>query len=203
MQTYGIKPLVVKNFFDSQTHETILRFMDNFLPIIPLSSDRRELDSPSKFGRRYGHNIPFFVSIHHQLVEYASLLFGEKVKPSYVFLSLYDDGGQCPLHIDRQQCRYTIDYLIRQEHDEPWPIAIGPQMLDTERELITDGYPNNPAERQNIIDSVDWTTCNLAPNDAVCYSGTNSWHYRPTKSRGTADLVFFHFVKEKFQGDLH
>lgn len=203
MQTYGIKPLVVKNLFDSQTHETILRFMDNFLPIIPLSSDRREPDSPSKFGRRYGHNIPFFVNIHHQLVEYASSLFGEKVKPSYVFLSLYDDGGQCPLHIDRPQCRYTIDYLIRQEHDEPWPIAIGPQMLDAERELITDGHPNKPEERQNIIDSVDWTTCNLTPNDAVCYSGTNSWHYRPTKSRGTADLVFFHFVKENFQGDLN
>lgn len=202
METYGKKPLVVKDLFDKETYRQIIHFMEKFLPLAPLASDRPEPDGPSKFGRRYAHNLPFFVNIHYQLADYASELFGEAVKPSYVFLSLYDKGGGCPLHIDRPQCRYTIDYLIRQEQSEPWPILIGPQMSDKEREGIENGHPQTPEERQALIESVDWTACNLKPNDAVCYSGTNAWHYRPDKSQGTADLVFFHFVPVKFQGSL-
>lgn len=199
---YTTKPVAVRQLFDSDTHQEILRFMDEFLPLIPLASDRAEPDSVSKFGRRYAHNLPFFVNIHHQLTDYASDLFGEKVKPSYVFLSLYDKGGKCPLHIDRPQCRYTIDYLIRQEQKSPWPIAVGPQMSDEERAAIEVGHPQTKAEIKKVIDATDWTTVELAPNDAVCYSGTNSWHYRPKPSKGTADLVFFHFVPEGFDGDL-
>jgi hypothetical protein len=199
---YTIKPAVVNNLFDDQTYATILRFMDDWLPTVRLDSDRAEPDSPNKFGRRYGHNVGFFVNIHHQLTDYASDLFGEKVKPSYVFLSLYDKGGQCPLHIDRPQCRYTIDYLIRQEQPDPWPIAIGPQMTDKQVAKIGASHPQTPDERQAVIDAVDWTVCNLQPNDAVCYSGTNAWHYRPEPSKGTADLAFFHFVPEGFRGTL-
>lgn len=176
--------------------------MKDWVPTVRLDSDRSQPDSISKFGRRYAHNVGFFVGIHHQLKDYASELFGEKVKPSYVFLSMYDKGGQCPLHIDRPQCRYTIDYLIQQEQDDPWPIAIGPQMSDEVVLTIKDTHPTTIESRQSVIDSVDWTTANLRPNDAVCYSGTNAWHYRPEPSKGTADLVFFHFVPEAFRGSL-
>jgi hypothetical protein len=199
MQTYRNKPLVVQELFDSETYSTIIRFMDNWIPTIHLDSDRSQPDSPNKFGRRYGHNIGFFVDIHHQLKDYASQIFGEKVKPSYVFLSMYDKG---PLHIDRPQCRYTIDYLIRQEQKNPWPICVGPQMSDKELKSQEATHPQTEEERQQVIDSVEWSTVDLAPNDAVCYSGTHAWHYRPEPSKGTADLVFFHFVPEAFRGSL-
>lgn len=199
---YTTKPLIVKELFDSDTYATINRFMDDWLPTVRLDSDRNETESPNKFGRRYAHNVGFFVNIHNQLADYASELFGEKVKPSYVFLSLYDKSGQCPLHIDRPQCRYTIDYLIRQEQVDPWPIAIGPQMTDKQVAKISNAHPVTDEDRQAVIDSVDWTVCDLKPNDAVCYSGTNAWHYRPTASEGTADLVFFHFVPWGFRGSL-
>ncbi len=199
---YKTKPVVATDLFDKDTYKTILRFMDDWVPTIRMDSDRNQPDSPTKFGRRYAHNVGFFVQIHHQLSDYASDLFGEKVKPSYVFLSMYDKGGNCPLHIDRPQCRYTIDYLIRQEQSEPWPICVGPQMSDKEVRAIGQSHPQTDDERQAVIDSVDWTTVNLKANDAVCYSGTNAWHYRPEPSQGTADLAFFHFVPEKFNGPL-
>lgn len=198
----GAKPLVVRDLFDSQTQTTILRFMDEHAPYMPWASDLAEPDSMNKFGRLYGHNPSFFVAIHHQLAEYASDLFGQKLKPSYVFLSMYEAGGICPLHIDRPQCRYTIDYLIRQESTVAWPIDIGPEMPDAQRDAIEISHPQTPEDRQAVIDSVDWTRCLLAPNDAVCYSGTNAWHYRPFASTGKADLAFFHFVPEAFDGPL-
>ncbi len=202
MESYKKKPLVIRQFFDDDTYATIRTFMVDYLPLIPVRSDSTEPDGPSKFGRRYANNLPFFRTIHNQLGEYASDIFGEKVIPSYSFLSLYNPGGRCPLHIDRPQCRYTIDYLIRQDSKEPWPIAIGPQMTDSELSLISEAHPKTSEQTQSVIDSVDWTVCNLLPNDAVCYSGTHSWHYRPEPSTGSADLVFFHFVPANFKGDL-
>lgn len=202
MTLYTTKPVVIQGLFDTKTYDTIIRFMDDWMPIVHVKSDRLDSDNPNKFGRRYANNIGFFVDIHRQLAEYASDLFGETVKPSYVFLSMYDKGGNCPLHIDRPQCRYTIDYLIRQEQSDPWPICVGPQMTDKEVATISGSHPTTDEERQAVIDAVDWTTVNLTANDAVCYSGTNAWHYRPEASQGTADLAFFHFVPKDFDGPL-
>jgi hypothetical protein len=155
--------------------------------------------------RDYAHNVPFFVKIHQQLVDTASDIFGEPVKPSYSFLSMYKDNGICPLHIDRPQCRYTIDYLIRQTQSEPWPILIGDHMTDEERQAIDEGeggHPDTPEKIDARIAAETWHRIELNPNDAVCYSGTHSWHYRPDRLRGTADLVFFHFVRVGFDGPL-
>lgn len=203
MKTYTDRPVIIRSLFDNTDHETIKRYVNEFVPLFPLPSDRKEKDSPNKFGRRYANDLPFLVDIHQQLTEYASELFGEKVKPSYVFLSMYDKGGRCPLHIDRPQCRYTIDYLIQQELSEPWPIRIGRQMTDKQVQEIGDGHPSTEDEIAEVVEGEDWTECLLKPNDAVCYSGTNAWHYRPTASLGTADLAFFHFVPEKFDGPLN
>ena len=203
MPTYKNTAIVIKKLLDEEAHSEILRFMDDFLQFTPLASDRHEPDSPRKFNRRYGHNIPFFTDIHYQLADFASDVFRERVKPSYCFLSMYENGGQCPLHIDRPQCRYTIDYLIRQESNDPWEIKVGQAMSDSARDEITEGHPIDEEERQLIIDSTKWTSASLEPNDAVCYSGTNSWHYRPDKSSGKVDLVFWHFVPENFNGPLN
>lgn len=202
MTTYTTKPVVVDNLFDDETYATVLRWINDYVPLMPLPSDRDEPASPRKFGRRYAHNLPFLVEIHRQLRDYASEIFGEPVKPSYVFLSMYDKGGRCPLHIDRPQCRYTIDYLIRQEQKSPWSIKVGPQMSDEEVAVIEVPHPTTKKEIKQVVDSVEWTTANLQPNSAVCYSGTHCWHYRPDASKGTADLAFFHFVPEAFDGSL-
>lgn len=203
MESYTDRPVIVRELFDKNTHKAITRYINEFVPLFPLAADRKELDSPNKFGRRYAHNLPFLVEIHRQLTQYASELFGQKVKPSYVFLSMYDKGGRCPLHIDRPQCRYTIDYLIQQESSEAWPISIGQQMTDAQRDATENSHPSTDEDIQTVINSQDWTTCLLNPNDAVCYSGTNAWHYRPTASLGTADLAFFHFVPKGFRGPLN
>lgn len=191
-------PIHVRQLFDPDTHETIKQFLSERVPLMSVGVDEGE------FVRTYAHNVPYFVNIHRQLGEFASDLFGEKLKPSYSFLSMYQDGGTCPLHIDRPQCRYTIDYLIRQDQSEPWPIHIGDHMTDVERAAIDEtgtGHPQGD-DIQPRIDAENWHTVLLEPNDAVCYSGTHSWHYRSQPLVGTADLVFFHFVPEAFDGPL-
>lgn len=202
MKTYVDRPVIVRDLFDKTTAETVKRYVNEFVPLFPLASDRTETNETTRFGRRYAHNLPYLVAIHQQLTNYASDLFGQKVKPSYVFLSLYDAGGQCPLHVDRPQCRFTIDYLIQQEQKIAWPIRVGRQMTDKQRKQLSTTNPQTDEEIEIVINGQEWTDCLLEPNDAVCYSGTNAWHYRPTPSQGTADLAFFHFVPEAFRGSL-
>ena len=191
---------IERSLFDKSTHDQIVRFLDEWIPLTPTDNDFG-WSPEARFNRRYLHNSPFLVQIHHQLTDYACQVFQEKVKPSYVFLSMYEKDGNCPLHVDRPQCRYTIDYLIRQEQEHPWPIAIGPVMPDDERYSLATTQPVGD-EKTKIIEDTNWSVCELSENDAVCYSGTHCWHYRPRPSDGKADLAFFHFVPEGFDGPL-
>lgn len=193
------KPLIIREFFDDNSYKEILSYMDTGLNYIPHLQDNNE------FVRKFIHNPSFFVNIHYQLKDIASDFFKEKVKPSYCFLSMYENNGICPLHIDRDQCRYTIDYLIRTTQKDPWPIHIGKHMTDSERmRLIIDNncHPQTDEEIEDRISKEEFETVELMPNDAVLYSGTHQWHYRSQRLNGTADLIFFHFVPEDFNGPL-
>jgi len=193
-------PTVAKQLFDPIAHEAIKAFLCDRVPMISVADD------PDTFVRTYAHNVPFFVNIHRQLTEFACEQFGEPLKPSYSFLSMYRDGGKCPLHIDRPQCYRTIDYLIQQDTAEDWPIRIGAQMTHEQRAEIDESGAGDPESEEDIASRIateTWTEVLLEPNDAVLYSGTHSWHYRPKILTGTADLVFFHFVPADFQGPLN
>ncbi len=194
----GCSPKVLSSLFTSEIHDRISHFLDERVPLMSVGIDEGE------FVRTYAHNVPFFVHIHQQLQSLASEIFNEPVKPSYCFLSMYKENGICPLHIDRPQCRYTIDYLIRQDQQEPWPIHISDPMSDEERTAIDDSGSGHPIgdEIDGRIAKENWHTVLLKPNDAVCYSGTHSWHYRSERLKGNADLIFFHFVPVAFDGPL-
>lgn len=191
--------VIAQQLFDNFSYNKIIDFMDHMVPLMPVSVDNDD------FIRHNLHNVEFFKLIHKQLVPLANEIFGEPLKPSYVFLSMYKDNGICPLHIDRPQCYRTIDYLIRTTSTEPWPIHIGEYFSDIERASILEqgiGRPETPEAIEKRIAAETWTNIELNPNDAVCYSGTNQWHYRSQRLKGTADLVFFHFVQEAFDGPL-
>ena len=162
-QTVGaISPAVEKELFSPDIHKQIQNFVRSEAFLVE--------HDPNEFRRRGAHNVPFFVHIHQQLKDTASEIFEEPVKPSYVYLSLYNENGVCPFHTDRPQCKYTIDYCIDQ--DEEWPIWVDdkPYILQT--------------------------------NDALCYSGTDSPHWREKIKGKYCWLAFFHFVPEGFCGKL-
>ena len=154
-------PIVIKSLFSLSSYSKILEF---------LKLGIHQVEYDEIFNRFFSHNEPFFCYLHDQLSEPASKIFGEKVKPSYVFYSEYGKNGVCPFHTDRPQCKYTIDYCINQ--DEKWPIYV---------------------DNNEIV---------LNPNDAVCYSGTDSLHYRKKITGKYCTMLFFHFVPINFEGSL-
>lgn len=197
---------ISRSLFDPVAHQAIIEWLDSRLDTlslgVPLLSDAD--DDGMIFHRRYAHNPPYLVGIHRQLTDYASDLFGERLKPSYVFLSIYNERGICPLHVDRDQCYRTIDYLIDEDVDEPWPIHIGSMMNDDERaEVMASNSAPTGRKATAIKRGTTFDECVISPNDAVCYSGTHQWHYRNQIVGRSARLAFFHFVPEGFDGPLN
>ena len=187
---------VVKDLFSETSRRTFIEILDDQIPIVPKHED-------PEFGRIYAYKPNFLVQIHQMLAPFASEIFGEELMPSYSFLSMYQDGGRCPLHIDRDQCYRTIDYLIRQDDSEPWPLHVGGYISEEAR--IEHGNRDKPSSHEEIMERIGletWDTLLLKPNEAACYSGTHQWHYRSTPSKGRADLAFFHFVPKDFCGPL-
>jgi len=190
---------VARQLFTDEVHQTLVQFIEERAQFLPLEYDGKV------FSRLMAQNVGIFQHIHGQLVDFVSEQFGQQVKPSYSFLSMYDEMGICPLHIDRDQCLYTIDYLIRQDDPKPWPIYIGQPISDEERQEICDTDMAKPEDEKDIAqvkDKQNFTKVELQPNDAVLYSGTHQWHYRDRINFGQADLAFFHFVPEAFSGSL-
>lgn len=157
----------------------------------------------SDFHRVYTHESPVLYNLHAELAPYASALFDLPLKPSYSFISNYLDGGKCPLHVDRPQCLRTIDLLVSSDNPEPWLLRIADPWTDEQFEEYDGPRGLGVVESGKEPDlDVIWHDVLLDPNDAVCYSGTHSWHYRPEPSNGRVDLIFFHFVHEDFDGPL-
>ena len=140
-----------------------------------------------EFNRYYVHNDPFFVELHHMIADRFGRWVGEKVKPSYVFGSFYLDNGICPPHVDRHQCKYTLDYCVSQ--NEPWEI------------FVNDQDDPHKSSREDLMNNAKPYLLN--ENDGLILSGTDYWHYRnKIQKNNFCDLLFFHFVGEDFQGNL-
>jgi hypothetical protein len=190
---------VISPVFSHQTFRDIASVMadgrlvqDNFDPKYFRHEHTTEVDRTTRVGS--GYITPFMeplVDVHLSLVEPASDLFGERLKPSFVFVSQYLVGGTVTPHLDRVGCDRTIDVLIAQDDDEPWPMLFSERISDAEREAA----PRDPVA-EDVIASHRWTEVVLKPNEGVCFSGTHQWHYRPTQATARTDLIFFYFIPE-------
>ena len=164
----AINPIILDNVFNDETYDDLLQYVrdENNFKNFKFSQEK-------DFHYNYIQNNVFINTLHNNLIEKANKIFKEKVKPSYNQLTFYNHMGTCPMHVDRKQCKYTIDLLVDQEiPSKPWPIWI------------------------------DDKSYNMKPNQAVCYSGTDSIHWRKRINQQWASLIFFHFVPINFEGSL-
>jgi hypothetical protein len=133
-------------------------------------------------SRRYAaYNDPVARFFHQQIALSLSLVAGEPVKPSYVYLASYLSGAGLKKHVDREQCEFSItlclDFSPEPDLASPWPIR-----LDT---------------------SAGTVTVYQALGDGLAYRGTRLPHYRSKLGKGqTSTSIFFHYVAADFAGSL-
>jgi hypothetical protein len=133
--------------------------------------------------RRYAvHNDPVARFFHRLIAPKLSVIAGEPLKPSYVYMASYLSGAELKKHTDRVQCEYSITLLLdfspEPDLEAPWPIK-----LDT---------------------STGTVTVYQAVGDGLAYRGTQLPHYRDILGEGqTSTSIFFHYVSTDFAGSLN
>jgi hypothetical protein len=134
---------------------------------------------------RYGLHSELIGSfLHPQLASVVRRIFGEPVKPSYVFFACYQPGSALPRHTDREQCEFSISLLVDYTPDSDgscgWPLFL-----------------EDPRAPGAVV-PVD-----LGVGHAVFYRGRELLHYRDPLPEGhQSTSLFFHYVREDFSGDL-
>jgi hypothetical protein len=118
---------------------------------------------------------------HHQLTATMSAVAGEPVKPSYVYMGAYQGGATLEKHTDRPQCDFSLtfclDYSPEPKLETPWPIQL------------------HPASGK--------VTVYQAIGDGLFYRGCQVPHSRDTLPEGhSSTSIFFHYVREDFEGTL-
>lgn len=127
------------------------------------------------------HLASFF---HTQIADLVSRIAGEPVKPSYVYLASYRAGAVLPPHVDREQCEFSISFLVDYVPDPDGPCG-WPLFLE------------KPGQPETLY------AADLGVGDALFYRGRELIHYRnalPERHQSTS--LFFHYVREQFSGRL-
>jgi hypothetical protein len=125
--------------------------------------------------RTYAHNDPFTCYLHTQMSDWVNRVTPEKVKPSYTFVSYYEQTGMGQ-HTDWEQCAWNISVMIDPQPEE-LPTLTWPLFIRTE----------------NLIEA------RLEPGDAIMYKGIEDPHWRdPLPSGHKATVSLFHFVDQDY-----
>ena len=69
--------------------------------------------SPHRSIARPSHASQVSRLVHEDLTPLVSLLAGRAVAPTYTYFSGYVAGSELPLHTDRDDCEYTVSYLLQ------------------------------------------------------------------------------------------
>jgi hypothetical protein len=134
-------------------------------------------------SRRYvAHNESVARFFHQQIANAVSVIAGEAIKPSYVYLASYLSGAVLKKHTDREQCEFSVtlclDFSPEPELASSWPIR-----LDTGKGTVA---------------------VYQALGDGLVYRGTKLPHYRHALAEGqTSTSIFFHYVPADFSGPLN
>jgi hypothetical protein len=141
-------------------------------------------------SRRYvAYNESVARFFHRQMASVVSMIAGEPVKPSYVYLASYLSGAELKKHTDREQCEFSVtlclDFSPEPVLETPWPIR-----LDT-----SDNACDHP--------HASTVTVYQAIGDGLAYRGTRLPHYRDVLAEDqTSTSIFFHYVAADFTGSL-
>lgn len=153
-----------------------------------------EMDSSEffSFGRHRIQDAKLFTDLQVELVEEVSSIVGEEVEPSYNFLSLYHNFGECPLHMDSPEAKWTVDICIEQSIE--WPIHFS-KVTEWPTHLVKE-YVSE--QEYDAIMELPFCDHVLHEGDAVVFSGSSQWHYRKPIPKVSAEnfchLIFLHYI---------
>ena len=77
-------------------------------------------DRQSKRYKHYDEPVSRF--LQYECLPLIEKIVKKKLRPTYTYLSSYVKGSDLPAHTDREDCQYTVSFLIDKPEGVSWPI---------------------------------------------------------------------------------
>lgn len=130
------------------------------------------------------HNEAMSRFLHYETLPLIEKITGKKLKPSYTYLSLYVEGADLPGHTDREECEYTVSFVVDKPKNSEWNIFV-----DKNKQPVKykGRYPKNPPKEQCV--KIDCDAGGL-----MMFQGTDRIHFREKLKDKFYNIILLHYI---------
>ena len=137
-----------------------------------------------KQSNRYkAHNEPMSRLLHYEILPLIEKLTKKKLLPSYTYLSAYVKDSELPGHTDREDCEYTVSFIVEKPKGCNWPIYVHKKRQPIK---YKGRYPDNPP-----IDECIPVDCDAG--GLMIFQGTDRIHFREKLEYDFYNILLLHF----------
>lgn len=159
---------IVRGFLDSQSVQTISRYLENSLKRYP---ENNQGGNPNESSKISWYADPLIETVLLNSLPEMETITGSKLFPSYSYTRVYTKGDELKPHIDRPACEVSVTCHVATV-GKPWPIWM-------------QAPGSEPSKHY------------LEPGDACVYHGCQVKHWREPATETDVNVQFMlHYVKQ-------
>lgn len=136
-------------------------------------------------NRFKAHNEPMSRFLQYEILPLVERITGKELYPTYTYLSSYVNDSDLPAHTDREDCEFTVSFLVNKDAD--WPIYLHKTKQPTK-------YKGRHGVDPDISECIE---LHGDVGGLIIFSGTDHLHFRKKFTGNFYDIVLLHYrVKE-------
>ena len=168
-------PANIANVLHDEMAELVKEYYDHSIKnkVFPLGDRQAQ--------RFKSNNDPFSRFVHYEILPLIEHIAGRKLRPTYTYLSCYVTGSDLMPHTDREDCHYTVSFLISKDKD--WAVYCDPVKQPVKGK---GRYPEfvQTEEHVGIIGQ---------PNGFIMFNGRDHIHWRNKYEGERYDILLLHY----------
>ena len=134
-------------------------------------------------NRYKSHNEPMSRFLHYEILPLIEKIVGRKMRPTYTYLSAYIKDADLPPHTDREDCEFTVSFVVDKPEGSNWNIYVH----NTKQPVKHKG-------RYNIdIPLSECTPVDCEPGGLMMFQGTDRIHFREKLPFDFYNILLLHY----------
>tara|TARA_Y100000992_G_scaffold66097_1_gene40826 strand:+ start:4147 stop:6189 length:2043 start_codon:yes stop_codon:yes gene_type:complete len=120
--------------------------------------------------------------LHYEMLPLIEKITNTKLRPTYTYLSCYINGCDLPAHTDREDCEYTVSFLINKDKD--WPIYL---------HKVKQHKKHLGRTKERYVDKSECIELNGESGGFIIFCGCDHAHYREVFEGTFYDILLLHY----------
>lgn len=168
-------PINLKHILNDEMAEMVKSYYDKTIKADVFALGDRQ-------SKRYrANNEPFSRLLHYEILPLIEHITKQKLRPTYTYLSCYVKGSDLPAHTDREDCQYTVSFLVNKDKD--WAVYCDPEKQPVKGRGRYPEFKQN----ENHIGMIG------EPNGLIMFNGEDHIHWRNEYMGERYDVLLLHY----------